>query len=135
MQSNSDRALAHLAPGSGNRGQSVRDLPENERPLSEQFRIVALQYADAEAAASYMEEMKTTTLEKLKTALIQEKGDMPDNRAERIVKSSEAWEEYIKKMCEHRAKATKLKLQKEYIEMRRWEQSSAEANARVERRL
>ena len=124
--SNSDRALARLAP---------HQLPDREQPLSEQFRIVGLQWHDAHAAASLMEEMKTTTLEKMKTTLIQERGDMPDNRAERIVKASPDWEKYIRDMCAHRAKATKLKLQLDYIEMRRWEQSSVEATARVERRL
>jgi hypothetical protein len=66
---------------------SVRPLPESERPLSEQFRLVAVEYADAEAAASLLEELKTTTLEAMKTKLIAANGDMADNKAERLVKS------------------------------------------------
>lgn len=128
---NATRALTHASHGR----RVSRDIPESDMPISEQFRLVALQYADADAAASLMEELKTVNLEKLKTELIAEQGQMPDNRAERLVKSSSTWEQYIKDMCGHRAKATKLRLQLEYFRMRHSEWQSKEANARVERRL
>ena len=114
---------------------SVRELPAKDRPLSEQFRLVAVAYADAEAAASLLEELKTTTLEKLKSKTIIERGDMPDNKAERIVKSSPDWEAYIRQMCDARARATKLKLQLAYIRMRHAEWQAADATARAEMRL
>jgi hypothetical protein len=133
---NAQRALAaSVVPQRPNVGQVSRDIQEDERPISEQFRIVALQFSDADAAANLMEELKTVNLEKFKTDLMAEQGQMPDNRAERIVKASPAWEQYIKDMCAHRAKATKLKLQIKYLEMKFQEWQSREANARVERRL
>jgi hypothetical protein len=39
------------------RAAVVRQMPEREQPLSEQFRLVAVAYADAEAAASLVEEL------------------------------------------------------------------------------
>lgn len=121
----------------------VTEMPERERPLSEQFRIVALQYADAHSAANLLEELKTTTLEKIKTGIMdQHKKAFPDasvresmseNRAERIAKCSPQWDEYIREMCGLRAKADKLKLQMKYIEYQFSEWQAADANARKER--
>ena len=113
----------------------VARLPERERPLSEQFRIVAKQFADADAAATLLEELKTTTLEKLKTKLMAVHGEMPDNKAERLVKASGEWEEYVRSMCDARAKATKLKLQMAYIRMVFSEWQAADASARAEYKL
>lgn len=117
------------------RALGIRELPEREQPVSEQFRIVAVAYADAEAAASLMEELKSTTLETMKSKLIAEQGEMPDNKAERLVKASDGWREYVEQMCAHRAKATKLRLKLEYVRMRASEAQSREANARHEARL
>jgi hypothetical protein len=95
----------------------MKDMPEHERSIVEQFRIVALQYVDADAAASLMEELKTSTLERMKTKKIQELGDMADNKAERLVKSGSEWTDYIESMVMARSKADKLKLQLEYLRM------------------
>jgi hypothetical protein len=111
------------------------EMPERERPISEQFRLVALSFVDAEAAADLREEMKTTTLEQMKTAIIEREGPMADNRAERLAKSSQDWIDYIKAMCADRANANKLKYQLEYIRMRFNEWQSHEATARHESRL
>lgn len=114
---------------------SVSNLPKHEQPISEQFRIVARQWVDADAAAAILEELKTTTLENMKSKIITENGDMADNKAERLAKCSPDWEKYIREMCEHRAKANKLKLQMEYLRMKFNEQQSMEANGRHEARL
>jgi hypothetical protein len=96
---------------------ATKDMPEQEQSTAEKFRIVALQYCDADAAASLMEELKTTTLAKMKADLISRDGPMADNKAETTVKASSDWEEYIREMCGHRTKATRLKLQLEYLRM------------------
>lgn len=121
--SNAARALASL------------DMPEREQPISERFRLAGEAWADANAAATLLEELKTTSLQKMKSDLIAEKGPMADNAAERIVKSSPEWEVYIKDMCAKRALADRLKIQVEYWRMRYGEWNSKEANARVERRM
>ena len=117
------------------RAIGVREMPEHEQPISEKFRIVALQYVDADGAASLMEELKTTTLEKMKTALIGKSGDMADNKAERLVKSGDDWEAYIKDMVSARTKANKLKLQLEYLRMVERQEDRENWAQRSERRM
>lgn len=114
--------------------RAVASLPKNEQPISEQFRIVAKQWCDADAAASLMEELKTTTLEKLKSRLL-EAGPMADNTATRLAKSHPDWDQYIREMCKHRADANRLKCQMEYIRMRHREWIGADATARAEMKL
>lgn len=70
-----------------NRPLSQKEIRAAERPLSEEFRQCAIDWADAEHAASREEELKSTVLEQRKSAMIAKAGDMPDIRAERIVKS------------------------------------------------
>jgi hypothetical protein len=100
-------------------------------PWSEQFRIVAKQWVDADAAADILEELKSATLAQLITEL----GDMPVNRAETKVKSDVEWQAYIRSMVEARQKANRLKVQMEYLRMKFQEWSSHEATKRTEARL
>jgi hypothetical protein len=98
---------------------------------SEQYRIVAKQFVDADAAASILEELKSATLAQLMTEL----GDMPVSRAEMQVKADLEWTNYVEQMVEARRKANKLKVQLEYIRMRFSEQNSHEATKRAEMKL
>lgn len=115
--------------------RAIGALPASEQPISEQFRIVAKQWVDADAAASLMDELKTTTLEQMKTRLIKASGPMPNNTAERIVKSSPDWEQYIRDMCKHKTAANRFKVQMEYLRMRHREWIGADATARAEMRM
>lgn len=115
--------------------RAISELPEREQPISEQFRIVAKQWVDADAAASLMEELKTTSLEKMKQRIIDEEGSMADNRAERQAKCDPEWEAYLRGMCAHRTTANKLKVQLEYLRMKFNEWQSMEASVRAEMRL
>jgi gamma-glutamyltranspeptidase len=100
-------------------------------PLSEQFRIVAKKWNDADAAASILEETKTAVFAQRQLAL----GDMAVNRAEMLVKASPEWAEHIEKIVNARTEANRLKLQVEYIKMRHREWISADANMRAEMKL
>lgn len=100
-------------------------------PFSEQYRIIAKQWVDADAAANLLEECKTPTLSQKMVAL----GDMPVSRAEMLVKASDEWHNYIKVMVEARKRANLLRAQKDYIEMRAHEYQSAEATKRAEMKL
>ena len=102
-----------------------------DHPLSEQFRIIAKQWIDADAAANILEECKSATLAQRMAAC----GDVPVSRAEMTVKASQEWTEYLTKMVEDRKKANLLKVHLESIRMRFSEQQSHEATARAERRL
>jgi hypothetical protein len=132
--SNSQRALAasHTPPKPNN---GVGEMPKHEQSISEQYRLIAEEWADVNAAANLLEETKTLSLGKLKQRIIAERGEMPDNRAERIAKCLPEWEEYVRKMCDCRAKADKLRVRMEYFRMRFSEWQSREANHRHEARL
>lgn len=103
----------------------------DNRPHSEIYREAALDWVDKDAAARMLEECKTAFLEKKKTEL----GDMPDSHAERIVKASEEWRDYIKKMVNAKTAANRARVQLNYIEMKGWENRSAEATKRAEMRM
>lgn len=103
----------------------------SNQPISEEYRIVAKQWVDAEAAASLLEDTKSAVLAQKMAAL----GDMPVSKAEMQVKASDDWTDFIEKMVEARKKANLLKVQLEYIRMRSSEWSSLEASKRAEMRL
>lgn len=100
-------------------------------PWSEQYRIVAKQWVDADAAADILEELKSATLSQLMSEL----GDMPVSRAEMQVKADNEWQSYVRQMVEARQKANKLKVQLEYLRMKFSEWQSHEATKRTEARL
>jgi hypothetical protein len=100
-------------------------------PLSEQFRVVAKSWVDADAAANLLEETKSAVLSRMMLNL----GDMPVSRAEMQVKASDEWREFVSKMVEAREKASLLKVKMEYIRMKFHEWQSVEASKRAEMRL
>jgi len=114
---------------------TVMDMNVTERPLSEQFRVVAKQWVQADASARFHEEFKTTRLEQLKQGLIEAEGDMPDSHAERRVKASPDWEEYIRTMVDSRTEANLKKAHMQFLQMRFTEWQDANASARAEMRL
>jgi hypothetical protein len=103
----------------------------SNEPISEQFRIVALEYVDAEAAANLLEECKTATLSQWMIEL----GDMPVSKAEMTVKGSEKWKSYIESMNAARKRANELKLKLEWLRMRFQEWNSEAATRRAEMKL
>lgn len=103
----------------------------NDVPISEQFRLAALDWVEVDAAARMLEEGKTTYLAQCQARL----GDMPVSKAEREVKSSAEWADYIKKMVNARTAANRKKVDLDFLRMRHMEWTSAEANARSERKL
>lgn len=103
----------------------------DNRPLSEQFRVVAKEFNDADAAANILEETKSAVLSEMMLA----QGDMPVSRAEMIVKASKDWRAHIDKMVAARKAANRLKLQLEFIRMQSMEWQSENANRRAEMRL
>jgi hypothetical protein len=100
-------------------------------PISEQFRLAAKQWVDADCAANMLEESKSAYLSQ---AMVKQ-GDVPVSRAETTVKASQEWSDYITRMVEARKAANLAKVKLEYVRMKFSEQQSAEATARAERRL
>lgn len=103
----------------------------NNAPISEQFRIAAKDWADKDGAARTLEESKTAVLAERMKAL----GDVPAAHAERDVKSSPEWKEFIEQMVKARTAANMAKVKLEYIRMKHSEWMSADANKRAEMKL
>jgi hypothetical protein len=99
--------------------------------ISEQYRLAAKEWVDADRAASLLEDCKTPTLSQKMLAL----GDMPVSKAEMIIKGSPEWREYLEAMVEARTQANLLKVKTEWLKMRHSEQQSSEATARAEMKL
>jgi hypothetical protein len=104
-------------------------------PISEQFRIVAKRWVEADEAASLLEETKTAVLSEMIGKIIGDNINMPFNKAELAAKSSEEYREFITQMVRTRGTANLMKVKMRFIEMQFSEQQSHEATARAERRL
>jgi hypothetical protein len=109
-------------------------MSSNE-PISEQFRLVAKSWVEADEAASLMEETRTTVLSEMITKIIGENISMPFNKAELTAKSSPEYKEFVTQMVKLRSRANLLKVKLEFIRMKFQEWNSHEATARSERRL
>lgn len=99
--------------------------------LSEQFRLAAKDWCEKDAAASLLEETKSSVLSQRMVAL----GDMPVSKAEMTVKASQEWREFIESMVDARRDANMAKVKVEWLRMRFQEWSSQQANERAEKRL
>jgi hypothetical protein len=64
----------------------------SNEPISEQYRIVAKRWVDAEAAASMLEDTKSAVLSQQMLAL----GEMPVSKAEMLTKANPEWIDHIK---------------------------------------
>ena len=112
------------------------DLPKSERPLSEQFRIVAKQYAAANKEASFKERTRSGHRSRLIARMIAESNEkLSVAMATMRVEATDDWLDYNREMVEERERADVLKAQMEYIRICQWEQNDANANARQERKL
>lgn len=102
-------------------------MNNSNEPWSDQWRRQALRANELDAAATILEESKTAILAQRKAAL----GDIPDNKAEKIVKASPSWEDYIKKMVNARTAANEAKIETEWLRMKYYENASDRADERT----
>jgi hypothetical protein len=103
----------------------------NDVPVSEQYRLAAQRWAQVDAAARMLEEGKSAYIAQQITKL----GDMAHAKAERIVKASPEYSDYIKKMVNAKTVANEMREELAWLKMRHMERNSEEANARSERKL
>lgn len=111
------------------------NAPVTNLPYSEQFRVTAKLWVDADAAATLLEDTKSAMLSTRIRELIESEPGIALNRAETEVKSSDEWKEWITAMVEARKKANLLKVQLEYLRMKFNEWNSHEATKRAEMKL
>jgi predicted nucleic acid binding AN1-type Zn finger protein len=107
------------------------NIHKSNQPLSEQMRLAGLEWVRLDAVARMLEEGKTTYLAQQKTL----HGDISDAKAEKLVKASPQWSDYIKNMVNAKTAANKARVDLEFIKNKFWEWQSANANNRSERRM
>lgn len=107
----------------------------NDNPLSEQYRVAAEEWVEADEAASLLEETKSAYLAEMINTVIGYNLKMPYNKAELAAKGSKDYKDFVINMVHLRSKANLLKVQVEYLKMKFSEQQSSEATARAERRM
>jgi hypothetical protein len=100
-------------------------------PWSEQYRIVARKWVDADAAASLLEDTKSAFL----SQRMQAHAGSAVNKAEMLIKGSPEWADFVEKMVAARKQANLLKVQLEYLRMKFSEWQSENATKRAEMRL
>lgn len=103
----------------------------NDVPISEQFRIAALEWVELDSAARVLEDSKSAIV----SQWINDFGDVPVSRAEARVKASDEYLRLIENIANARTEANKAKVQVEYLRMRFSEQIGHDATARLERRM
>lgn len=101
----------------------------SNEPLSTQWAKKYQEWVNLDAAARMMEEMKTTTLNQHMAKL----GDIPVAHAERQVKASSEWQDYIEKMVNTRTEANLAKGRLEFLKMRfsEWQSNAADERVRA----
>jgi hypothetical protein len=107
----------------------------SNEPYSEQFRLVAKKWVDADAAATLLEDTKSAVLSERMQAMLREEPGLAIARAEASVKASPEWREWVTGMVDARKQANLLKVQLEYLRMKFTEWNSHEATKRTEARL
>lgn len=111
--------------------------PKNSENHSELYRQAALEWVDAEAAAELLEATKSAYLAErmAQQELLAQDRSVSIAAAERSVKASPEWRDYVEKMVAARRHANRCKVQLEYIRMKFWEQNSRDATQRAEMRM
>ena len=114
----------------------MREIPQCERLISEEYRIAAKEWVAAEDAAFLLMENKKSTFSQM---VLRRREDAepktPYWLLEAAVYASPEWIAYIEEMAKARTAANKAKVKMKWVEMRFQEQNSAQAAARIERRL
>jgi hypothetical protein len=124
MTSISGRARARLAPA---------EIPEDDRPLHELYRIAADEWAECDASYYALDNLRTALIADLVLAEVA-KG-AATNRAEHIARASAAHKEHVNKTADLKRRANEARGRMESIKMQFAYWNSADANQRAERKL
>jgi hypothetical protein len=112
----------------------MRDLPEHEQPLSERYRLAGKAWREVQARATDYKENKDIVFSEMVMEVIKREG-VPVNRAERIVKASRPWKEFIEKLVDASNEAGDLRIELKALEIEAEEIKQRNINAARERRM
>ena len=113
------------------RATAPAEMPEGERPISEEFRIAGKEWVEADKLAHLAEELKSSKL----AEMVLRDNSLSINRAEAQAKASDEWRDYIEDMVTKRRDANLARIKLKWVEMRFSEWMSGDANARKERQM
>lgn len=102
-------------------------------PLSQQFYECGLKHADLHAAASLLEETKSTVQAQL--ALRHTAQGVSVSKSELMAKADPLMEQHINNMVEARKAANKAKVEMEFLRIKHWENQSEQATERLQARI
>ena len=109
--------------------------PGDNRSPAEQWRDVAMAWADAEDAAAMLEETKSAVLSQMVSVEINADPKMSNAKAEMIVKSSDKWRRHVESIVRSRTTANRARIERDYMKMKAMEWVNAEANHRAASRM
>ena len=102
----------------------------SNQPISERIYHIGMEYADALAAAQLLEDGKSAFVAQRMSQI-----DGAVAKAERDVKASSEYSDYIKRMVKARQHANRIKAQLEYLRAKLTEWQSEQANQRLQARV
>lgn len=123
------------------RALGIKDVPEQERPISEQYRLVGERYVAARKAFKKLDDTEKVRLARLKQKYmdgcraLDRTVKITDAAAERHVFASQEWEDYLQHKIELDAEMGLLRIEMDELKMRHEEQRERSANTRNERYL
>ena len=109
--------------------------PGDNRSPAEQWREVALAWADAEDAAQMLDETKSAVLAQMVSAEIKDDPKMSNAKAEMLVKSSDKWRQHVESVVRAKTRANKARIERDYYKMLVMEWTNSEANHRAASRM
>ena len=109
----------------------MRDMPERERPISEEYRIASKEAVRLKSVAKLAEDLKQSRFAELMLA----HNDLAVSRAEIAVRASKEWQDYVRSVCAAHEAADYAHKRVKWIEMRFQEWVMEQAHARHERQM
>jgi hypothetical protein len=115
----------------------VTDMPQQEQRqhLSEQVRIAERTWADCEDRAARFEEGRSIVMAEMKLTLVDKKLAKSMAAADDMVRTSDEWKSYVKKMHESRHAANLARADWRALDRDYWASVSNEASERMQMRL
>jgi len=113
------------------RAVQAAEMPERDRPLSEQYRLASKDYVKAKSIAKLAEDLKPSKF----SELINLRADMAVSRAEHAVRASQEWKDYVASVVASVEAADMARAKVKWIEMRFQEWVMQQAGARKEREM
>ena len=93
---------------------ATKDRQSATEDVAERFRVIAKAWAKSDGRARQLEEMKSAVLARRMKAL----GDKPIAAAERDVKASQEWADFLTEMVQARVQANTERGEMEYLHMK-----------------